>query len=57
MICPKCKRFTLPEEHLSSSGKLNKLCFKCLKNPKIKEVNYCDDLLEILNINEIFPSF
>jgi hypothetical protein len=55
MICPKCKRYTLPEEHLSSSGKLNKLCYKCLKKPKVKEVNYCDDLLEILNIVELFP--
>ena len=55
MRCVKCTRFTFPEEHLSSSGKLNKLCNKCLKHVQVENVHYIEDLEEIIILEDLFP--
>lgn len=51
MLCPKCSRLTLPEEHINETGKLYKLCYRCLRKEKISNVfhvNFLEELTELL---------
>lgn len=54
MFCPNCSRFTLPIDHISQTGRVNKLCCKCLKKERISNFHYLEDI-ESINSFDIFP--
>ena len=54
MFCASCNRFTLPIEHLSSKGRINKLCNTCLKNARVDDFEYLADIESIYSV-ELFP--
>ena len=47
MFCPKCSRFTMPDEHIGKTGKMNRLCCKCLGNEKLDNIYFLEHLEEI----------
>jgi hypothetical protein len=55
MRCVKCSRFTLPQEHLGHSGKLNKLCYKCLGNEMVENIYFIDEFEDIIQVESLFP--
>ena len=54
MFCACCNRFTLPIEQLSSKGRMNKLCNKCLKHATVDDFQYLADIESIYSV-ELFP--
>ena len=56
MYCHHCQRFTMLSDHLNETGKLNKLCRKCLKKQSLLSfpVYIIDNLEEIISL-KLFP--
>jgi hypothetical protein len=56
MFCPNCNRFTLIDEHIGETGKINKLCYKCLKKKKkVENVIQINDMEDVSSLTGIFP--